>query len=101
LRSGFFSSFPPCSAPIIDPPAGSRIGKLADPPVENYGSGSGSTPMLFGFAAHMLRRRKEAAVHHWMGLIDWASMGAAMLLWIVLIAVVGYAAVLVAWRKHA
>ena len=40
-------------------------------------------------------------MHHWIGLIDWASMGAAMLLWIVLIAVVGYAAVLVAWRKHA
>jgi hypothetical protein len=31
-----------CSAPIVDPPPGSRIGKLADPPVDNYGSGSGS-----------------------------------------------------------
>jgi hypothetical protein len=84
----------------VDPPPRSRIGKLADPPVDNYGSGSGSTPMPFGSAAHMLRRRKEAAVHDWMSLVDWASISAAMLLWVVLIALVGYAAALAAWRRH-
>jgi hypothetical protein len=57
--------------------------------------------MLFGSAAHMLRRRKEAAVHHWMSMFDWASMSAAMFLWVVLIALVGYAAALAAWRRHA
>jgi hypothetical protein len=31
--------------------------------------------MLFGSAAHMLRRRKEAAVHHWMSLIDLGQVG--------------------------
>jgi pilus assembly protein TadC len=56
--------------------------------------------MLLGFAAHMLRRRKEAAVHHWMSSFDWASMSAAMLLWVVLIALVGYVAALAAWRSH-
>jgi hypothetical protein len=56
--------------------------------------------MLFGSAAHMLRRRKEAAVHHWMSMFDWASMSAEMLLWVVLIALVGYAAALAAWRRH-
>jgi hypothetical protein len=56
--------------------------------------------MLFGSATHMLRRRKEATVHHWMSSIDWASMSAAMLLWVVLIALVGYAAGLAAWRRH-
>jgi hypothetical protein len=36
-----------------------------------------------------------------MSLIDWASMGAALLVWIILIAVVGYAATLAAWHRHA
>jgi hypothetical protein len=39
-------------------------------------------------------------VHHWMSLVDWASISAAMLLWVVLIALVGYAAALAAWRRH-
>jgi pilus assembly protein TadC len=56
--------------------------------------------MLFGSATRMLRRRKEAAVHHWMSSFDWASIGAAMLLWAVLIALVGYAAALAASRRH-
>ena len=40
-------------------------------------------------------------MHHWMSLIDWAWMSAVLLLWVVLIAIVGYAAVLVAWRTSA
>ena len=40
-------------------------------------------------------------MHHWMSLIDWAPIGAALLLWAVLIAVVGYAAAFAAWRRHA
>jgi hypothetical protein len=40
-------------------------------------------------------------VHHWMSSFDWAPIGAAMLLWVVLIALVGYAAALAAWRRHA
>ena len=41
---------------------------------------------------------KEVAVHHWLNTLDWMWMGAMMIVWILLIAVVGYAAVLVAWR---
>jgi hypothetical protein len=37
----------------VDPPPRSRIGKLADPPVDKYGSGSGSTPMPFGESARV------------------------------------------------
>jgi hypothetical protein len=37
-------------------------------------------------------------VHHWLNTLDWMWMGAMMIVWILLIAVVGYAAVLVAWR---
>ena len=49
----------------------------------------------------MLRTKKEAAVHHWMSLFNLLWMGAALLFWAVLIALVGYAAVLVAWQRHA
>jgi len=38
-------------------------------------------------------------VHHWLENLDWMWMGAMMIVWILLIAVVGYAAVLVAWRQ--
>ena len=34
----------------------------------------------------------------WMHFVDWMWMGAMMIAWLFLIAVIGYAAVLVAWR---
>jgi hypothetical protein len=37
-------------------------------------------------------------VPNWMHFVDWVWMSAMMTFWIVLIAVIGYAAVLVAWR---
>lgn len=36
---------------------------------------------------------------HWMHFVDWMWMGAMMVVWLFLIAVVGYAAVLVSWRQ--
>jgi hypothetical protein len=38
-------------------------------------------------------------VQHWMSFVDWQSMSVAMILWLALIALVGYAAVLVAWQR--
>lgn len=35
---------------------------------------------------------------HWMHFVNWIWMSAMMIVWLLLIAVVGYAAVLVAWR---
>jgi len=46
----------------------------------------------------MLLVKKEAAVPYWMHFVDWMWMTAMMIVWLVLIAVVGYAAVLSAWR---
>jgi len=46
----------------------------------------------------LLFERKEAAVHHWMNGFDWTWVGALMIAWILLIALIGYAAALVAWR---
>jgi len=36
-----------------------------------------------------------------MSFFDWVRMGAALLFWVVAIALVGYAAALVAWWRHA
>ena len=38
-------------------------------------------------------------MHQWLQNLDWMWMGAMMIVWILLIAVVGYAAVLAAWRQ--
>ena len=38
-------------------------------------------------------------MHQWMDSFDWMWMSAMMIVWILLIAVIGYAAVLVAWRQ--
>jgi len=38
-------------------------------------------------------------VPHWMHFVDWMWMSAMMIVWLFLIAVVGYAAVLVASRQ--
>jgi hypothetical protein len=46
----------------------------------------------------MLGRRKEAALPYWMHLVDWIWMTSFMVVWLVLIAVVGYAAVLATLR---
>jgi hypothetical protein len=40
-------------------------------------------------------------VHQWMRLFDWTWIGAMMIVWILLIAVIGYAAVFVASRQSA
>ena len=37
-------------------------------------------------------------MHHWMNGFDWTWVGALMIAWILLIALIGYAAALVAWR---
>jgi hypothetical protein len=37
-------------------------------------------------------------VHQWMSLFDWTWIGVVTIAWIALIAVIGYAAALVAWR---
>jgi len=42
--------------------------------------------------------RKEAAVHDSMSMFDWVSIGVALVVWIGLIALVGYAAALAAWH---
>ena len=36
----------------------------------------------------------------WMHYVDWVSMAAMMILWLVLIAVIGYAAAFLAWRER-
>jgi cytochrome c oxidase assembly factor CtaG len=38
-------------------------------------------------------------VHQWMDFFDWMWVGAMMIVWILVIAAIGYAAVLVAWRR--
>ena len=40
-------------------------------------------------------------MHQWMRLFDWTWIGAMMIVWILLIAVIGYAAVFVASRQSA
>ena len=52
-------------------------------------------------AARMLLVKKGGNVHQWMRLFDWTWIGAMMIAWILLIAVVGYAAVFVASRQSA
>jgi hypothetical protein len=37
-------------------------------------------------------------VHQWLDTLNWMWMSAMMIVWILLIAVVGYAAALAAWR---
>jgi hypothetical protein len=37
-------------------------------------------------------------MHQWMNSFDWTWMGLMMMVWILLIAIVGYAAGLAAWR---
>ena len=46
----------------------------------------------------MLEEKKEAAMPHWMHFVDWIWMSAIVIFWILLIALIGYAAVLVSWR---
>lgn len=36
---------------------------------------------------------------HWMHFVDWLWMGATMIVWLFLIAALGYAAVLASWRE--
>ena len=36
----------------------------------------------------------------WMHYVDWVSVAAMMILWLVLIAVIGYAAAFLAWRER-
>ncbi len=38
-------------------------------------------------------------MHQWLDNMNWMWMSAVMIVWILLIAVVGYAAVLAAWRQ--
>jgi len=38
-------------------------------------------------------------VHNWMSMLSFASIGVTLVLWIVLVALVGYAAVVTAWRS--
>jgi len=38
-------------------------------------------------------------VHNWMSMLSFASIGVTLAVWIVLIALVGYAAALTAWRS--
>ena len=38
-------------------------------------------------------------MHHWMSMLDLTSIGVALVVWIVLIALVGYAAALAAWHS--
>jgi hypothetical protein len=38
-------------------------------------------------------------VPHWMHSVNWTWMGAMMIVWLVLIGVIGYAAALLAWRE--
>ena len=51
-------------------------------------------------AARMLLVRKGGNVHQWMRLFDWTWIGAMMIVWILLIAVIGYAAALAAWQGN-
>ena len=50
-------------------------------------------------AADRMLWKKEAAVPHWMHFVDWLWMGAMMIVWLFLIAAVGYVAVFVTWRQ--
>lgn len=52
-------------------------------------------------AARMLLVKEGGNVHQWMRLFDWTWIGAMMIVWILLIAVIGYAAVFVASRQSA
>jgi hypothetical protein len=38
-------------------------------------------------------------VPHWMHFVNWTSMAAMMIVWLVLIGAIGYAAALLAWRQ--
>lgn len=49
--------------------------------------------------ARMLDVKKGATVHQWMHLFEWIWVGATLLAWIAVIAILGYAAVVVAWRE--
>ena len=50
-------------------------------------------------AARMLLVKKGGSSAPLDAFVDWIWMSAMMIVWILLIAVIGYAAVLVAWRQ--
>jgi len=52
--------------------------------------------MLRPLGARMLLVKRGAAVQQWMSFVNWNWMTAAMVVWIALIASIGYGAMLVA-----